>query len=244
MAVSSVVAVAGIGLAVFFFLKTREAADRVARQFAGLHRLLENKYYVDEIYDAAIVQPIQHRLRGRTVEDVDVRLIDGAVNGVARGGAGRQRDPASSSDRLGARVRRVAVSRSRDGAGVLPVAIADPDCRLWALAWAMPGVRSPESGAWSRFTDDSSHPHVAHRPADRRRDPAAVREGRRAAREDAADRRAARVGARVRRDAAALEPVSTRRRPTSSSSSVTRGFPRSGSAISSAWTASACSCSS
>ena len=30
----------------------------MARSFAPLHRLLLNKYYVDEIYDAAIVQPI------------------------------------------------------------------------------------------------------------------------------------------------------------------------------------------
>ncbi len=89
MAVSSIVAVAGIGLAVYFFLKTREAADRVARQFAGLHRVLEHKYYVDEIYDAAVVQPI-HIVSRDGLWPIDVRLIDGAVNGVAqavRGGS-------------------------------------------------------------------------------------------------------------------------------------------------------------
>ena len=41
------------------FLKNRAAADRMAERFSGVHRVLENKYYVDEIYDAAIVQPIQ-----------------------------------------------------------------------------------------------------------------------------------------------------------------------------------------
>jgi len=90
MAVSSVVAIAGIGIAMFFFLRKREAADRVARQFGGLHRVLEHKYYVDEIYDAALVQPIHIVSEEGLWKTVDVRVIDGAVNGVAdavRGGS-------------------------------------------------------------------------------------------------------------------------------------------------------------
>jgi len=90
MAVSTLVAAAGIGLAVFFFLKRRTAADRVARQFAGLDRLLENKYYVDEIYDATLVQPIRIVSEQGLWKGVDARLIDGAVNGIGdavRGGS-------------------------------------------------------------------------------------------------------------------------------------------------------------
>jgi len=83
MGVSSLVAFGGIGLAVYFFLKRREAADRMARQFAGVHRVLEHKYYVDEIYDLAVVQPIQIVSREGLWKTVDVRFIDGAVNGVA-----------------------------------------------------------------------------------------------------------------------------------------------------------------
>jgi NADH-quinone oxidoreductase subunit L len=83
MALSTVVAVAGIGLAVFFFLKRRDAANRLAEQFAGPRRLLENKYYVDEAYDAAIVQPIRIVSEQGLWKIVDVRVIDGAVNGVA-----------------------------------------------------------------------------------------------------------------------------------------------------------------
>jgi NADH-quinone oxidoreductase subunit L len=82
MVVSSVVAVAGIGLAVFLFLKRRAAADRLAGQFAGLHRVLENKYYVDEIYDAALIQPIRIVSEEGLWKTVDVRVIDRAVNGV------------------------------------------------------------------------------------------------------------------------------------------------------------------
>jgi NADH-quinone oxidoreductase subunit L len=90
MVVSSLVAVAGIGLAVFFFLKNREAAARMAEQFSGPGRLLQNKYYVDEIYDAALVQPIRIVSQQGLWKIVDVRVIDGAVNGVAtavQGGA-------------------------------------------------------------------------------------------------------------------------------------------------------------
>jgi NADH-quinone oxidoreductase subunit L len=83
MAVSTVVAIAGIGLAVYFFLRKREAADRLAEQFPGPRRLLENKYYVDEVYDAAIVQPIGLVSEHGLWKTLDVRVIDGAVNGMA-----------------------------------------------------------------------------------------------------------------------------------------------------------------
>src|SRR5262249_38404793 len=58
MGVSVLAAVGGIGIAMFFFLKNREAAGRLAERFIGLYTVLTHKYYVDEIYDAAIVQPI------------------------------------------------------------------------------------------------------------------------------------------------------------------------------------------
>jgi NADH-quinone oxidoreductase subunit L len=82
MVVSSVVALAGIGIAAFFFLKNRGAADALAERFGGLRRVLLNKYYVDEIYDATIVQPIRIVSEDALWKRVDVRLIDGAVNGV------------------------------------------------------------------------------------------------------------------------------------------------------------------
>jgi NADH-quinone oxidoreductase subunit L len=90
MAVSTLVAAAGIGLAVFFFLRNRPAAERMAQRFAGAHRVLEHKYYVDEIYDAAIVQPIHIVSQEGLWKRLDVRVIDGAVNGVAEtvGGMG------------------------------------------------------------------------------------------------------------------------------------------------------------
>jgi NADH-quinone oxidoreductase subunit L len=83
MVVSSLVAVAGIAIAWYFFLKNRAASDRVAAQFGGLQRVLLNKYYVDEVYDAAIVQPIRIVSESGLWKIVDARMIDGTVNGVA-----------------------------------------------------------------------------------------------------------------------------------------------------------------
>jgi NADH-quinone oxidoreductase subunit L len=83
MAVSTVVAVAGIGMAVFFFLRNRSAAARLAIRFGGVHRVLTNKYYVDEIYDAALVQPIRIISEEGLWKRMDARVIDGAVNGIA-----------------------------------------------------------------------------------------------------------------------------------------------------------------
>jgi NADH-quinone oxidoreductase subunit L len=82
MVVSSIVAVAGIAIAAYFFLKNRRAADHLAEQFAGPRRVLEHKYYVDDIYDAAVVQPIRITSENALWKLIDVRVIDGAVNGV------------------------------------------------------------------------------------------------------------------------------------------------------------------
>jgi len=84
MAVSVVVAGSGIGIAFYFFLQHRAAADGIAARFAGLYRLLQHKYYVDEIYDATIVQPIRIVSQEGLWKIVDVRAIDGTVNLVGR----------------------------------------------------------------------------------------------------------------------------------------------------------------
>jgi NADH-quinone oxidoreductase subunit L len=91
---STLVAFAGIGLAWLFFLKRRDLADAAASRFRGLHRLLLNKYYVDEVYDAAIVQPVRIVSEQVLWKGVDTAVIDGAVNGAGltvKGLSGRLR---------------------------------------------------------------------------------------------------------------------------------------------------------
>ena len=92
MIVSSAIAIAGIGLAVFFFLRSSDRARAVSERYAGLYRLLLNKYYVDEIYDTALVQPIRIVSEEGLWKGIDARVIDGTVNHVAEavGDAGQQ----------------------------------------------------------------------------------------------------------------------------------------------------------
>jgi len=82
--VALVVALAcgSIYLAYRYFVADPGRADRIAQAYPGIHRVLVNKFYVDEIYDAVIVHPIEKISRGFLWQGVDVQLIDAAVNGV------------------------------------------------------------------------------------------------------------------------------------------------------------------
>ncbi len=84
MAVSVALALGGIAVATYFFLRRREAADRVAERFPRIYRLLLGKYYVDEVYDALVVQPVKAVSTAVLWRGVDAGLIDGTVEGVGR----------------------------------------------------------------------------------------------------------------------------------------------------------------
>jgi NADH-quinone oxidoreductase subunit L len=79
MALSVATAVVGIGAAYRMYVRQPGLADRFSSAFAGLHRVLLNKYYVDEIYDALFV----HRVKdlGSALAAFDLGVIDGGVNG-------------------------------------------------------------------------------------------------------------------------------------------------------------------
>ena len=73
--VSTLIALAGIGIGWAWFKRN---------PLWSPPRLLENKYYVDEVYDAAVVQPIKIGSTSFLWKIFDVRVIDGAVNGAGR----------------------------------------------------------------------------------------------------------------------------------------------------------------
>jgi NADH-quinone oxidoreductase subunit L len=74
--ISVLIALAGIGLGWAVFKK---------RPLREMPRLLENKYYVDEVYDAALINPIKVGSREGLWKLFDVGVIDGIVNGLGRG---------------------------------------------------------------------------------------------------------------------------------------------------------------
>jgi NADH-quinone oxidoreductase subunit L len=80
---SIIAAAIGIGVAYMFYIKNPERPKRLALKFAGVYRLLSNKYYIDEIYDYAIVKPL-YIISLVFWKIFDVAVIDGAVNGTAR----------------------------------------------------------------------------------------------------------------------------------------------------------------
>jgi NADH:ubiquinone oxidoreductase subunit 5 (subunit L)/multisubunit Na+/H+ antiporter MnhA subunit len=84
MGVSSLIALLGIGLATWLWLKNPATADRLAATFPGLHRLLFNKYYVDEFYDVTVVQPVKIVSEDFLWRFTDARIVDGAVNGAGQ----------------------------------------------------------------------------------------------------------------------------------------------------------------
>ena len=78
MAVSTVIALAGIFVAYLLHLKNRAKAESMAANMPLATKILDNKFYVDEIYQHGIVEPL--RTFGKFLLGVDRFLIDGIVN--------------------------------------------------------------------------------------------------------------------------------------------------------------------
>lgn len=84
MACATVMGLVGIAGAYVVYVKSPHLPDQFARQWQSLYQGSLNKWYVDEAYDQAIVNPTM-KAADQLWKKVDVAVIDGAVNGVARG---------------------------------------------------------------------------------------------------------------------------------------------------------------
>jgi NADH-quinone oxidoreductase subunit L len=81
---SAGIGVVGIALAGVFYVLKPGLADSVSKAFGGLYTLVYNKYFVDEVYDAAVVEPLIEGSRTVLWRGIDAGLIDGTVNGVGK----------------------------------------------------------------------------------------------------------------------------------------------------------------
>ncbi|MBW1807358.1 MAG: NADH-quinone oxidoreductase subunit L [Deltaproteobacteria bacterium] len=80
MAASVGVAFLGLGIAWWLYRgRTNPIPERMKQRFAGIHKVVYNKYYVDEAYDATVVKGFMGL--SRLSRWFDVHIIDGLVNG-------------------------------------------------------------------------------------------------------------------------------------------------------------------
>jgi len=83
MILSTIVSLLGISMAYSFYILGNKILPVSFRaRFALLHRVLYNKYYIDEIYDFVFVKPVISL--SKLSSKFDFGAIDGAVNGVAQ----------------------------------------------------------------------------------------------------------------------------------------------------------------
>ena len=79
-----IIALLGLLLAWWFYIKSPETPKKLAQSLRRSYSLILHKYYVDELYNAVIVQPLLWISAKVLWQVVDEGLIDGTVNGVAR----------------------------------------------------------------------------------------------------------------------------------------------------------------
>ena len=79
MAFSVLLAIGGIWYAYRNYVQVPEKSEQMAEKWSGAHRVLTNKYYVDEAYDATVIRGTM--TSANSLWTVDKRVVDGAVNG-------------------------------------------------------------------------------------------------------------------------------------------------------------------
>ena len=77
-----VMALLGIGVAFWCYLRDPARPEALVARYPALHRTLFHKYWVDELYDKAVIHPIVTSARAIS-ESFDARIVDGSVNGIA-----------------------------------------------------------------------------------------------------------------------------------------------------------------
>ena len=77
MYVSAALAIFGIAVAYVLYVRRRRWADALAMSFPDVHELVAQKYYIDELYDSAVVSPA--RQAGGMFSDIDNYIIDGLL---------------------------------------------------------------------------------------------------------------------------------------------------------------------
>ncbi|MDE2180601.1 MAG: NADH-quinone oxidoreductase subunit L [candidate division NC10 bacterium] len=81
-ATALVIAMLGIVVTFRYYLRDPTKPEALAARYPALYRTLFHKYWVDELYDAAVVRPAVAAARAVS-ESFDAHIVDGSVNGIA-----------------------------------------------------------------------------------------------------------------------------------------------------------------
>jgi NADH-quinone oxidoreductase subunit L len=88
--ISLVLALGGIVFAIYMYLIDTTLPERLSAYYQRAYRVLMDKYYIDELYDRLVVEPVKQASDWLWAQ-LDVGLVDGAVN---QAGAFVRRDSA------------------------------------------------------------------------------------------------------------------------------------------------------
>ncbi|MGA7852582.1 MAG: hypothetical protein WCA15_04590, partial [Candidatus Acidiferrales bacterium] len=79
-----IIALLGLLIAWWFYIKSPDTPKKLAQTLRAPYTLILHKYYVDELYNAAIIQPLLWISTNVLWHVIDEGVIDGTVNGTAR----------------------------------------------------------------------------------------------------------------------------------------------------------------
>jgi NADH-quinone oxidoreductase subunit L len=85
--VSLIVALAGIFLAYAMYCVKWISAEKIGNAFKPIYIMLSRKYWMDELYENVIVKTILYNGIFKVMAMFDYSVVDGTVNGAARGTA-------------------------------------------------------------------------------------------------------------------------------------------------------------
>jgi NADH-quinone oxidoreductase subunit L len=83
MLISTVVVLIGVYVAYLMYIKRRELPELIVQKFPWAYKASFNKFYMDEFYEKVVIRPTIAGA-GWLAAVFDVKVIDGAVNGIAR----------------------------------------------------------------------------------------------------------------------------------------------------------------
>jgi NADH-quinone oxidoreductase subunit L len=82
MGISIAAGLIGIAVSYYMYVVNTALPAKITSSLGTIYTLVYNKYYVDEVYDAAVVHPLIEGSRTVLWHGVDQGVIDGVVNGV------------------------------------------------------------------------------------------------------------------------------------------------------------------